>query len=163
MAAATRRRVNPSANARANAAAARRRNPRLRSPSLLPPPHSPTPGLQGGVNPEHADETPAALALRQRIKAARHANIERELELELQRVEAQGATLETQASGSDPAPGGITSQTSGTIPPGPDPRIQAMIARYPFIDTIQLVNIFKNEFQAVNIFKEFDVLQFIAA
>jgi len=83
--------------------------------------------------------------------------------LELQRVEAQDATLETQTSGSDPAPGDITSQTSGTIPSGSDPRIQAMIARYPFIDTIQLVNIFKNEFQAVNIFKEFDVVQLIAA
>ena len=79
MAAATRRKVNPSAKARANAAVARRRNPRLRSPSLLPHPHSPIPGLQGGVNPEHADETPAALALRQRIKAARQTNIEQEL------------------------------------------------------------------------------------
>jgi len=73
--------------------------------------------------------------------------------LELQRVEAQGATLKTQALGSDSASGGITSQTSDTISSGPDPRIQAMIARYPFIDIIQLVNIFKNEFRAVNIFK----------
>ncbi len=121
------------------------------SPLPRPRPRSPTSGPQRGADPEQADETPAALTLQQRIKAARQANIERELELELQRVEAQGTTLA--ASGIDPAPGSIVSQTSGTIPAGPDPRIHAMIARYPFIDIIQLVNIFKNEFRAVNIFK----------
>jgi len=57
----------------------------------------------------------------------------------------------------------LPAKHQATIPSGSDPRIQAMIARYPFIDTIQLVNIFKNEFQAINIFKEFDVLQLIAA
>ena len=139
MAPATRRRVNPSAKARANATAARRRTPRLRSTSPLSRSRSPTHGPQGGADPEQADETPAALALRQRIKAARQANIERELELELQRIEAQGAAL-GQALGSDLAPPG-------------DPRIQAMVARYPFIDTTQLANIFKYEFRAVNIFK----------
>ncbi len=120
-------------------------------PSPLPRPRSPTSGSQRGADPEQAEETPAALILRQRIKAARQANIERELKLELQRIEAQSATLA--ALGSDPASGGIVSQTSDIILAGSDPRIHAMIARYPFIDIIQLVNIFKNEFRAVNIFK----------
>jgi len=57
-----------------------------------------------------------------------------------------------QAPGSDSTSGAIAGQTSGIIPAS-DPRIQTMIARYPFIDTTQLANIFKNDFRAVNIFK----------
>ncbi len=83
-------------------------------PAFATPPSSPLPRPQRGADPEQADETPAALTLQQRIKAARQANIERELELELQRVEAQSAMLA--ASGSDPASEGIASQTSDYHP-----------------------------------------------
>jgi len=47
----------------------------------------------------------------------------------------------------------LPAKHQATIPSGSDPRIQPMVARYLFIDTIQLVNIFKNKFRAVNIFK----------
>jgi hypothetical protein len=80
MTAATRRKVNPSAKARANAAAARRRNFNLplRSRFRLPISDS-----QEKADPEQTDEISTALALRQRIKVVRQANIERELKLKL--------------------------------------------------------------------------------
>lgn len=88
--------------------------------------------------------------------SARQANMERELELELQRVEAQGAALEGEASPAHapaaPRLGGEAAVT-GSTPLTNDPRIQAMVARYPFINTAQITLIFKNDFRAVNIFK----------
>ncbi len=49
-------------------------------PGDVNPAPAPRPlALRGGADPEQADETPTALALRQRIKAARQANIEQEL------------------------------------------------------------------------------------
>jgi len=104
----------------------------------------------GGAGPEQTVETPATLAMRQRIKDVRQANMKRELEQELRRLEAQSTALNQ--SGNNSVAGGTISQTSGTIPSS-DPRIQTMISRYPFIDITQLILIFKNEFRAVNIFK----------
>lgn len=51
--------------------------------------------------------------------------------------------------GGDLAAVSTVNQTVGTIPPAVDPRVQTMVARYPFIDTVQLANIFKNDFHAV--------------
>jgi len=161
MAASTRRqgRVNADAAAAASRRRSRRRSPsphvsRSRSPAPPPPPPPgpppPSGAPLGGAGPEQTVETPATLAMRQRIKDVRQANMERELEQELRRLEAQSTALDQ--SGNNPVVGGTTSQTSGTIPPS-DPRIQTMVSRYPFIDTTQLALIFKNEFRAVNIFK----------
>ncbi len=166
MAASTRRqgRVNADAAAAASRRRSRRRSPsphvsRSRSPAPSPPPPpgpSAPPGPPpsgaplGGAGPEQTVETPATLAMRQRIKDVRQANMKRELEQELRRLEAQSTALNQ--SGNNSVAGGTISQTSGTIPSS-DPRIQTMISRYPFIDITQLILIFKNEFRAVNIFK----------
>jgi hypothetical protein len=153
-----RRRVNPSAKARANAAVGRRRS-RLRSFS----PHEFRSHFSSlisvlslnvssrKINSEQIDETLITFALQQRIKVTHQANIERKLKLKLQRIKAQSVTFK-QSLKNDSTSKSIISQTSNIILSS-DSCIQAIIARYLFIDITQLINILKNEFQAVNIFK----------
>ncbi len=76
--------------------------------------------------------------------------MKRELKQKLQRLEAQSTALNQSKNNS--VIENTISQTSDTIFSS-DFCIQTMIFRYLFIDITQLILIFKNEFQAVNIFK----------
>jgi hypothetical protein len=102
------------------------------------------------IDSKQIDETLIVLVPQQRIKVIHQSNIERELKLKLQRVKTQSAALKQSRNNS--VSENIFSQTLNTIFSS-DLCIQTMIACYFFIDITQLTLIFKNEFQAVNIFK----------
>ncbi len=76
--------------------------------------------------------------------------MKRKLKQKLQRLKAQSTTLNQSKNNS--VIENVISQMSDTILSS-DSCIQTMIFCYFFIDITQLILIFKNEFQAVNIFK----------
>jgi len=167
MAASTRRQGR--VNADAAAAASRRRSRRRRSlsphvsrsrspasPSSSPSGSSaPSNPLLSSVSLKRIDskqtvETSTTLVMRQRIKDVHQTNMKRELKQKLRRLKAQSTALNQSRNNS--VIENTISQTSDTIFSS-DSCIQTMISRYFFIDITQLILIFKNEFQAVNIFK----------
>ncbi len=95
-------------------------------------------------------ETSTTLVMQQRIKNVYQANMKHELKQKLWRLEAQSTALNQSRNNS--VIESTISQTSNTILSS-DSCIQTMISCYLFIDITQLILIFKNEFQAVNIFK----------
>jgi len=102
------------------------------------------------INSKQIVETLITLVMRQRIKDVHQANMKRKLKQKLRRLKAQSTALNQSRNNS--VIKNTISQTSDTILSS-DSHIQTMIFRYLFIDIIQLILIFKNKFQAVNIFK----------
>ena len=102
------------------------------------------------VNLKQIVETSTTLIMWQRIKNVHQANMKRKLKQKLQQLKAQSTALNQLKNNS--VIENTISQTSNTIFLS-DSCIQTMISRYLFIDITQLILIFKNEFQAVNIFK----------
>ena len=102
------------------------------------------------INLKQIIETSTTFVIQQRIKDVHQANMKRELKQKLWRLKAQSAALNQSKNNS--VIKNTISQTSDTIFSS-DSCIQTMIFRYLFIDIIQLILIFKNEFWVVNIFK----------
>ena len=102
------------------------------------------------VDSKQIVETSTTFIMWQRIKDVHQANMKRELKQKLRRLKAQSTALNQSRNNS--VIKDFISQTSDTILSS-DSCIQTMISRYLFIDITQLTLIFKNEFQALNIFK----------
>ena len=102
------------------------------------------------INLKQIVKTLIILVMWQRIKDVHQANMKRELKQKLQRLEAQSTALNQLKNNSQIKD--IINQMLNTIFSS-NSCIQTMIFYYFFIDIIQLILIFKNEFWAVNIFK----------